>query len=296
MIQNMRKCVGLLYRLSIVGTFFVAPAIASAAIMSVSPSSGSAVVGSTLTVQIQVNTQSGATDGVDVRYVNFNPSLLQVIDENTLISGVQISPGALMANTPTNSVDNIAGRISFSQVPAGGTTFTNNSAQTLATVRFNVIAAGAATLTFNFTSGSTSDCNIATGGSDLLTSVINGAYTLTTANVPPTVSAISTNVADVDSGTPGIQYYEGTTVTYSGSASDANGDPLTWTWLYTINGGAEIQFSTGSGAVQNAVFTYGVGTAGSTYRWILPVTDSITSPLQSSIDVMLLAVSANTPP
>jgi len=292
----MRKYAGFLYRLSITGVLFVVPTIASAAIMSVSPSSGSAAVGSTFTIQIQVNTQGGAADGVDVRYVNFNPSLLQVIDENTLISGVQVSPGTLMANTPTNSVDNIAGRISFSQVPAGGTTFTNNSAQTLATVRFNVIAAGAAALTFNFTSGSTADCNIATGGSDLLTSVTNGTYTLTTANVPPTVSAISTNVADVDSGTPGIQYYEGTTVTYSGSASDANGDPLTWTWLYTINGGVEIQFSTGSGAVQNAVFTYGAGTAGSTYRWILRVTDRITSPVQSSIDVMIIAVPDTTAP
>ena len=109
----MRKYAGFLYRLSITGVLFVVPTIASAAIMSVSPSSGSAAVGSTFTIQIQVNTQGGAADGVDVRYVNFNPSLLQVIDENTLISGVQVSPGTLMANTPTNSVDNIAGRISF---------------------------------------------------------------------------------------------------------------------------------------------------------------------------------------
>jgi chitodextrinase len=275
---------------------FLAPVFAMAATLSVSPASGSVTVGGILTVQIQVNTESGMSDGIDIRYLNFNPSLLQVIDENTSVAGVQITPGALMPNTATNSADNTAGRVLFSQVPAGGTTFTNTASQTLATVRFSVLAAGTATLTFNHTPGSTTDSNVASGGSDLLTSVTNGSYTLGAANSPPTVSAISTNVADVDPGTPGIQYYEGSTVTYSGSASDPNGDAITWTWLYTINSGPEIQFSTGTGAVQNAVFTYGAGTAGSTYRWILRVTDGKSSPVQSTLDVQIITAPDTTPP
>lgn len=269
-------------------SFFVAPTFALAATLSLSPSTGSFTVGNVITVQIQVNTQGSASDGVDVRYLNFNPSLLQAIDENALLSGVQITAGSLMLNTPTNNVDNVAGRVTFSQVPTGGTTFANSASQTLATVRFTVVGSGTAAVTFSHTPGSTSDSNVASGGSDLLTAVTNGSYTLAAANIPPVVSPISTNVSDVDPVTPGIQYYEGTTVTYSGSASDADGDVLTWTWLYTINGGPEIQFSTGTGAVQNAVFTYGAGTAGSTYRWILRVTDGRSSPVQSTLDVMIV--------
>lgn len=269
---------------------FAAPVFAFAATLSVSPASGSFPVGSTITVTMQVNTQGGASDGVDVRYLNFNPSLLQVIDENTSVAGVQVVAGSLMANTPVNGADNTAGRITFSQVPLGGTTFTNSSAQTLATVRFSVVGAGTAALTFNHTAGSTADSNVAAGGSDLLTAVTNGSYTTTAANGAPIVSAISTNVADVDLSTPGIQYYEGTAVTYSGTASDPNGDPLTWTWLYTINGGLEITFLSGPSItpVQNAVFTYGAGTAGSTYRWILRASDGRAT-TQSTLDIGILA-------
>ncbi|PJE64651.1 MAG: hypothetical protein COU90_02305 [Candidatus Ryanbacteria bacterium CG10_big_fil_rev_8_21_14_0_10_43_42] len=275
---------------------FASPFLASAATLSVSPATGSFTVGGTVTVQVQVNTEGSTADGVDIRYLNFNPALLQVIDENTGVAGVQIAPGSLMPNTPTNIADNTAGRISFSQVPSGGAVFSNSANQTLATVRFTVVGAGTGALTFNHVPGVTSDSNVASGGSDLLTSVTNGSYTFTTTNSPPSVSAISTNVVDVDPGTAGIQYYEGTTVTYSGSASDSNGDALTWTWFYTINGGSEIQFSTGTGAVQDAVFTYGVGTAGSTYNWILRVTDGKSSPVESTLSVGIISAPDTTPP
>lgn len=167
-----------------ISLIFLASAFsAEAATLTVSPSSGSVPVGNVLTVNIQLNTQGDAAHGVDVFYLNFNPALLQVIDENASVSGIQIAPGTLMSVTPSNTVDQAAGRIAFHQVTAGGTTFTNSTSQTLATVRFNVLAAGTAALTFNFTPGNTSDSNVATvvGGTatDLLTSVTNGSYTLT---------------------------------------------------------------------------------------------------------------------
>jgi hypothetical protein len=118
---------------------FLAPAFAMAATLSVSPASGSHTVGSVITVTVLANTQGSATDGIDILYLRFNPALLQVIDENTGVSGVQILPGALMPNTPVNNANNTAGTIAFSQVPAGGTTFTNtNSAVFCSWVGFGV--------------------------------------------------------------------------------------------------------------------------------------------------------------
>jgi hypothetical protein len=162
----------------LVVALFCGPLFVSAAALSVSPLTGSFPVGSTFTISIQVNTQGDSAEGVDVRYLNFNPLLLQVIDENSGIAGVQILPGSLMSNTPINIVDNATGRISFSQVPSGGKTFTNSAFQTLATVRFRVLAPGVSAVIFNHEPGNTADSNVAVGGMDLLTSISNGYYTL----------------------------------------------------------------------------------------------------------------------
>jgi hypothetical protein len=83
-----------------------------------------------------------------------------------------------MPNTVANTVDTTNGRISFSQVTTGGSTFTNSTGQTLATVRFNILAAGAASVTFNASAGNTSDTNVSSNGADILASVTNGSFTL----------------------------------------------------------------------------------------------------------------------
>jgi len=106
-------------------------------------------------------------------------------------------------------------------------------------------------------------------------------------NRPPQVSSISHDTIDVDSNTQGLQVYGGTTVTYSGSASDPDGDLLSWQWIYTINGGTEIVFLSGTGDVTDAVFTYGPGTTGNIYTWILRATDSVLS-AESHLKVSIL--------
>ncbi len=175
---------------------------AQAATLSLSPSSGNNSVGSIFTVTILLNTQSQAVDGVDIRYLNYSPTLLEVQDENTSLAGVQILAGTLFGNTVANSVDTANGRISFSQVAAGGSTYSNSANATLATVRFKVLKPGTAPVTFNFTLGSTDDTNVAAGGTDVLTSVTNGSYTLqdTTAPTTPaglTATAISSSRIDL---------------------------------------------------------------------------------------------------
>lgn len=169
-----------------------------AATFSVSPASGTFNVGDTITTTIFLDTAGIGIDGADVAYLEYNPSLLQVVDEDTGIAGVQILPGFLMEVNPTNGnvVDTGLGRIRFSQVTSGGTTFTSAGAQTFATVRFTALAGGTATLAFtNF--GGTADSNVAaSGGMDFLTSANGASYSLMQLDTdPPIISNVQvTNI------------------------------------------------------------------------------------------------------
>jgi hypothetical protein len=156
----------------------VLPSVVSAATMSVSPASQSVKVGETFTVAIKLDTQGASIDGVDIRYLSFNPALLQVQDANPNLSGSQITPESLMAVTAANSVDNVQGRILFSQVAALGSKYKGSG--NLAVVQFRAMAPGNAALTFGYTPKNTTDTNVAAAGTDVLTAVINGSYTIAT--------------------------------------------------------------------------------------------------------------------
>ena len=107
-----------------------------------------------------------------------------------------------------------------------------------------------------------------------------------TSNSPPVVSAITQNAADVDPNTTGIQVYEGTTVQYSGTATDPDGNPLTWQWSYTVNGGSSVVFQSGSGTVLPINFTYPTGSASNTYVWTLSASDgTLTSRSQLTVGI-----------
>ncbi len=241
----------LIFAAALMFLVFVWASSAQAATLSLSPSSGSNSVGNIFTVTILLNTQSQAVDGVDIRYLNYSPTLLEVQDENTSQAGVQISAGTLFGNTVANSVDTTNGRISFSQVAAGGATYSNAANATLATMRFKVLTTGTAPVTFSFTSGSTADTNVAAGGSDVLTSVTNGSYTLTVApdtqapTAPSILTAIAVSsskinlswVASTDNvGVAGYRIYRGGTqidTSASNSYSNTGLSPST-TYTYTV--------------------------------------------------------------
>lgn len=150
-------------------TSFLLPALASAATLSVSPSSQSVNVGDTFTVSINLDTQGASVDGVDLRYLNYNPSLLQV-------QGTKITPGSLMPMTLANTVDANNGRITFSQVSLGGNKYSGSG--TLATVTFKALSSGTANLSFDYTQGKTTDSNVAANGADVLSAVVNGSFTV----------------------------------------------------------------------------------------------------------------------
>ena len=109
----------------------------------------------------------------------------------------------------------------------------------------------------------------------------------TPSNQAPVVAAISHDAIDVDTTTAGLQVNGGSTVTYISSATDPEHDPLTWEWLYSINGEAEILFLSGSGPIQPATWTS--TTAPATYDWIIRVSDRAeTSEQRLTVNVLTI--------
>lgn len=140
---------------------------AYAATLSLTPSTGSHTVGTNFNVDVALDTAGSDTDGVDLHYLRFTQSLLKL---------ESVSLGSLYSNTLTNTIDNISGTYDFSQTAVGGMYY--NGSGTLLTLTFSVLSAGTAKVSFDYTSGSSLDCNVAFAGSDILSGVTNGSYTL----------------------------------------------------------------------------------------------------------------------
>ena len=98
----------------------------------------------------------------------------------------------------------------------------------------------------------------------------------TAGNNPPLVRQIDHNATDAIPTQSGLQVVEGNTITFTGTATDRNGDALTWEWRYTVDDDAAITYSsgnTGSNPIADVSFNYPVGSAGKRYVWILRVSD-----------------------
>lgn len=163
--------------------FAVIPTIASAASLSVSPNSKTITVGDTFDISIHLDTEGGFVDGVDIVYLNFNPTILQVQDSNLSMTGIQIATGTLLLNTLADDVDNTLGKISLSQIYLGGGSFKGSGI--LATITFKALKVGTSNLTFDYEKDNTKDCNTAFGGVDILSSVSNGTYLVNNPPSPP---------------------------------------------------------------------------------------------------------------
>jgi hypothetical protein len=163
----------------------------------------------------------------------------------------------------------------FSVVSGGTYSLAANQSQNV-TVRFSPATVGPASAAITFTGG---------GG-------VTAAVTATGTLPAPTVSAITQSSADVDPNRTGLQIFAGSVVQYSGSASDPSGLPLTWQWIYTVNGGPEVVLQSGAGAVPSVSFNYVTGTAGSTYVWKLRVSNGTVI----SESALTVGVEASPPP
>jgi hypothetical protein len=141
---------------------------AQAATLSASPVEGPITIGDTFTVEILLDTEGENTDGVDIKYLNFDPDLLEV---------QEVVSGTLYPSTQVNEFDNTVGTINFAQVTTAKSKY--NGSGVLATITFLVKSKSRkATLDFDFELGNTIDTNVASGGTDVLTSVENGMYKL----------------------------------------------------------------------------------------------------------------------
>lgn len=191
-----------------------APASVSAATLSLSPSTGSFAAGDTFEVKILLNTSGNTTSGTDA-YVRFDPNSLQVVDANSSAEGTQILPGSLYSQTSYNQVDTSTGKISFSGSKSGGSPGYKGTG-TLATITFSAVKQISTTpVTFDFTSGSTTDSNVIdqTSSDDVLTSVTDASYTVTAAKAATTTG--TTGTTDDTVGSDGSSTTGGT-----GSGSD----------------------------------------------------------------------------
>lgn len=146
------------------------------AVLALDPQTQTLKTGQTFAINIMLNTGDKPIDGVDIYSLHYDPSLLQVVDDNPGQKGTQITPGKILPLNAANMVDDKLGLIKFGQVAKGGTSYTGTGV--LATIHFRAVNSGTAFLKFDFSQGSTIDSNAAYRGQDKLARVVDGIYTI----------------------------------------------------------------------------------------------------------------------
>lgn len=163
--------------ISIVLLFFTAtPALAQTASLSLSPTTGTFSRGCAFSLQVNLNTNGTKTDGTD--------AILKY--DSSRVTATSISSGTLYSDY-INSIDDNLGRLIISGLASPTVTYSGSG--TLATVNFVVKPAattGATQITFDYVQGGTGDSNVVANINDstvdILSSVVNGSYTIGTGN------------------------------------------------------------------------------------------------------------------
>lgn len=156
-------------------------AYAAGATFSLSPASGSHNIGSVFSVNVILNTGSNETSGADAI----------LIYEPAKLSAQSITAGAIYDSYPIKTINATAGKILISGITSNASSsFSGNG--TFATIAFKPLVSGTSTLRFDFKANEPTDSNVAkkgTQGEDILTSVSNATYTITSGSVTPTPGA-----------------------------------------------------------------------------------------------------------
>lgn len=154
-----------------VGVFLLSSQqVLAAATMSLSPVSGTFSTGQTFDVLVNVNTGGASVSGVDA-LINFDQTKLNL---------VEVVEGSIFQQYVGESINNSSGFFQISGLASSQSNVFTGSG-TLVTMRFKAYSPGTAAVTFRFTSGSTTDSNVAdfSTSSDILASVTNASYTIT---------------------------------------------------------------------------------------------------------------------
>lgn len=156
-------------------------AVKAAASLSLSPAAQTVEVGQNFDVTVQLNSGGANTDATDV-ILNYDATKLTLVTaalgdlyENRLVTNVSVS-----------------GKVTLRASSTPGSYFSGTG--TFATLSFKGKNQGLAAANFDFSANSTTDCNVAYAGSDILGSVTNGSYTIAAAgtlNLTPTTTGNS---------------------------------------------------------------------------------------------------------
>ena len=155
---------------------FPSPAFAQAASLSLSPSSGTFNRSCTVTLDIRLDTAGAQTDGTDA---------ILTYDASRLMA-TSITSGNIYPDYPGNNIDDTNGKITVSGLASVSSAFSGQGS--VATVKFTVkenAPTGATQVKFDFDpsdKSKTTDSNVVQRGtaSDILSSVVNGNYTIGT--------------------------------------------------------------------------------------------------------------------
>src|SRR3989338_4368730 len=150
------------------------PVQAYAAVLSLSPSTGSFNKGCNFSLNIDLNTGGIQTDGTD--------AIIQY--DQAKFTATSITSGSIYPDYPGNSIDDTAGKATVSGLASVSTHFSGSG--TLATINFTVkdaATAGVSLIKFQFNANdksNTTDSNVVERGTvaDVLSSVVNGNYTV----------------------------------------------------------------------------------------------------------------------
>jgi LysM repeat protein len=161
-----------------------------------SPASGEVAVGATTTVDIFVQDVTGLY-GAEV-HLTFNPALLEVVDADTTLGGVQIEVGTYLNPyfMAQNVVDQAAGKIDFA-VSQGPSDQPVSGSGVIARVTFQGEAAGTSTISFD---------DVILGdieGGEIAASTQNGSLTVTTQATPTETSTPEPSPTSTATSTPG---------------------------------------------------------------------------------------------
>lgn len=131
------------------------------------PLSGTQKIGRAFEVKVVADVQDQRAQGVDI-IVSYDPVFLELAP---LEQTTQPSNGNLIVQQWEQ------GKIIFSYLAPGGTTWQQEVE--LANLKFTPLQAGQAVVKFDFNENSTSDCNVAFNGQDILERVYDARFRIT---------------------------------------------------------------------------------------------------------------------